>query len=187
MRDLRPAGGVTRVDRLKRHARAGAAPPGTTRAIADSDAPSLPADLPVLPLRRTVAFPLTLQPLAVSRPVSVESVHTALGADRLVLLLLQRSEGDEPGPADLHRVGTVGVVRQMVKAPGGLNVIVEGVARVHADEITRTDTTMRARITPRPEPAERSLEVEAHVRRVQELGGAPCRSPPASPKTCATW
>jgi ATP-dependent Lon protease len=59
----------------------------------------------------------------------------------------------------------------MAKAPGGLNVIIEGVARVHADEITHTGTTMRARITPRPEHTERTLEVEAHVRRVQELVG----------------
>jgi ATP-dependent Lon protease len=117
--------------------------------MADSDAPTLPAELPVLPLRRTVAFPLTLQPLAVSRPVSVESVNAALGADRLVLLLLQKGEGDEPGAADLHRVGTIGVIRQMAKAPGGLNVIIEGVARVHADEITHTGTT-RSHATPMP-------------------------------------
>ncbi len=51
--------------------------------------PPLPSELPVLPLRRTVAFPLTLQPLAVNRPVSIETVNRALGADRLIVMLLQ--------------------------------------------------------------------------------------------------
>jgi endopeptidase La len=135
-----------------------------------ADAPlTLPPDLPVLPLRRTVAFPLTLQPLAVNRPVSVESVNRALGSDRLVLLLLQHAESDDPAPADLVRVGTVGVIRQMAKSGGGINIIIEGVARVRADIVTRTGTSMRAQITPLPESVERTIEVEAHVRRLQDL------------------
>jgi ATP-dependent Lon protease len=132
-------------------------------------APQLPSELPVLPLRRTVALPLTLQPLAVNRPVSIETVNRALGTDRLVLLILQHSDADDPSPDDLHRVGTVGIVRQMAKASGGINIIVEGVARVRADVVTRAGTSMRARITPMPEHVERTLEVDAHMRRVQEL------------------
>jgi ATP-dependent Lon protease len=137
--------------------------------MAESTPPTLPSELPVLPLRRTVAFPLTLQPLAVNRPVSIETVNRALGTDRLVLLILQHSDADDPSPDDLHRVGTVGIVRQMAKASGGINIIVEGVARVRADVVTRAGTSMRARITPMPEHVERTLEVDAHMRRVQEL------------------
>ena len=137
--------------------------------MAESTPPTLPPELPVLPLRRTVAFPLTLQPLAVNRPVSIETVNRALGTDRLVLLILQHSDADDPSPDDLHRVGTVGIVRQMAKASGGINIIVEGSARVRADVVTRTGTSMRARITPMPEHVERTLEVDAHMRRVQEL------------------
>src|SRR5436190_10644140 len=138
-------------------------------AMAESTPPTLPPELPVLPLRRTVAFPLTLQPLAVNRPVSIESVNRALGSDRLVLLVLQHSEADDPTPEDVHRVGTVGIVRQMAKAGGGINIIIEGIARVRADVVTRTGTSMRARITPMPETVDRSIEVEAHIRRVQDL------------------
>jgi endopeptidase La len=137
--------------------------------MAEPTPPTLPSELPVLPLRRTVAFPLTLQPLAVNRPVSIESVNRALGSDRMVLLLLQHSEADDPGPEDVHRVGTVGIVRQMAKAGGGINIIIEGIARVRADVVTRTGPSRRARITPMTETAERTIEVEAHVRRVQDL------------------
>jgi endopeptidase La len=131
--------------------------------------PPLPSELPVLPLRRTVAFPLTLQPLAVNRPVSIETVNRALGADRLILLLLQENDTDDPTPDDLRRVGTVGIIRQMAKVGGGINIIIEGIARARADVITRTGTVMRARITSLPERSERTIEVDAHVRRIQEL------------------
>ena len=131
--------------------------------------PPLPSELPVLPLRRTVAFPLTLQPLAVNRGVSVESVNRALAGDRLLLMLLQHTEADDPTPDDVTRIGTVGVVRQMAKSGGGINIIIEGLARVRADVVTRAGVSMRAQITPLPESVERTIEVEAHVRRIQEL------------------
>src|SRR5688572_19773407 len=137
--------------------------------MADPTPPTLPSELPVLPLRRTVAFPLTLQPLAVNRAVSVESVNRALAGDRLLLMVLQESDEDDPGPDDVRKVGTVGVVRQMAKAGNGINIIVEGLARVRADVVTRTGTSMRAQITPLPEPFERTIEVEAHVRRIHDL------------------
>jgi endopeptidase La len=131
--------------------------------------PPLPSELPVLPLRRTVAFPLTLQPLAVNRPVSVETVNRALGSDRLILLLLQKSDDEEPQPDDLNRIGTVGIIRQMAKVQGGVNIIIEGIARARADVVSRTGTSMRAQITALPETAERTIEIDAHVRRIQEL------------------
>ena len=137
--------------------------------MADPTTPILPPELPVLPLRRTVAFPLTLQPLAVNRPVSIESVNRALAADRLILLLLQKNDEDDPTPEDVSNVGTVAVIRQMAKGGGGINIIIEGVARVRADLVTRTGTSMRAQITPLPENVERTIEVDAHVRRIQEL------------------
>src|SRR5687767_9219080 len=137
--------------------------------MAEPTPPTLPSELPVLPLRRTVAFPLTLQPLAVNRPVSIETVNRALGADRLILLLLQDNDADDPTPEDVRRIGTMAVVRQMAKAGGGLNIIIEGIARVRADVVSRVGTSMRAQITPLPEPYERTIEVEAHVRRIQEL------------------
>ena len=137
--------------------------------MADPTPPPLPSELPVLPLRLTVAFPLTLQPLAVNRPVSVETVNRALGSDRLILLVLQDNDKEDPGPDDVRKVGTVAIIRQMAKSPVGLNIILEGLARVRLDRVTRTGTSMLAQITPLPETYERTLEVDAHVRRIQEL------------------
>jgi endopeptidase La len=130
--------------------------------------PPLPTEVPVLPLRGTVAFPLSVQPLAVNRPVSVESVNRALGGDRMLLLVLQEGDVDDPGPEQVKRIGTVGIIRQMARNPSGIHIIVEGLARVRADVVNRTGVSMRAMITATPEEIERSVEVDAYVRRLQE-------------------
>ncbi len=104
-----------------------------------------------------------------NRPVSIETVNRALAENRMILFLLQENDQEDPGPEDVRRVGTVGMIRQMAKVAGGINIIIEGVARVRADVVTRTGTSMRAQITPLPEKFERTIEVDAHVRRIQEL------------------
>ena len=122
-----------------------------------------------MPLRGSVVLPMTLAPLGVSRPLSVEAVNRALAGDRMVLLLLQTNDNDAPGPDDLHRVGTVAIIRQMAKAQGGMRVLVEGIARARAEFLQNEKGFLSALIKPLPEASERSLEIDAHVRRLQEL------------------
>ena len=131
--------------------------------------PSLPSELPVVPLRDTVVLPMTVAPLGVGRAISVEAINRALAGDRMVLLLLQRGDADEPSAEDLHRVGTVAIIRQMAKAPTGMRVLVEGVARARAEFIQNDRGFIRALLKPLPESTERSIDVDARVRRVQEL------------------
>src|SRR5689334_25336475 len=97
-------------------------PPETAR--------SYPGELPALALRETVVFPLTLQPLAIARPISIEAVNRALASDRLIFLSLQTTDSADPEPNDLKPIGTIAAIRQMAKAPsGGIHVVVEGLAR----------------------------------------------------------
>ena len=68
----------------------------------------------------------------------------------------------------MHRVGTVGIIRQMARTNAGLQIIVEGLQRAHADVVNRTGETMSANISPQPEKVTKSIEVDAYVRRIQE-------------------
>src|SRR3954463_15273306 len=131
--------------------------------------PPLPNELPVVPLRGSVVLPLTVAPLGVSRPISVEAVNKALAGDRMVLLLLQKNDNDAPSIDDLHRIGTVAIIRQMAKGQGGMRVLVEGVARARAEFLQTEKGYLTALIKALPEPSHRSLEIDAHVRRLQEL------------------
>jgi ATP-dependent Lon protease len=100
-----------------------------------------PSDLPALALRETVVFPLTLQPLAIARPVSIEAVNRALAGDRLIFLSLQTTDSADPEPGDLKPIGTIAAIRQMAKAPtGGIHVVVEGLARA------RSSARLRCRV-----------------------------------------
>src|SRR5688500_4532223 len=127
--------------------------------MADASAPAaFPTELPVLPLRRTVAFPLTLQPLAVNRPMSVQAVNTVLAGDRLILLLLQKGDDDEPNATEMYDVGTISIVRQMARGPQGLNIIVEGMARARADGVAVEGGMLRAKVTLAPEQVQQGVE-----------------------------
>ena len=129
-----------------------------------------PSELPVLALRQTVVFPQTLQPLAINRPVSIESINRALAGDRLLFLSLQNGERDDPEPGDLRPIGTIAAIRQMAKAPNGaIHVIVEGTLRAKAELITRSGAAMTATVGLLPEKTDTTLEVDAYVRRIQEL------------------
>src|SRR5687767_11477583 len=134
-----------------------------------SQTPALPSELPVVPLRGAVVLPTTVAPLGVGRGVSIEAINRALAGDRMVLLLLQKNDAEEPALDDLHRVGTAAVIRQMAKGPTGMRILVEGVARASAEFLSVDKGVMRALVKPLPEPAERSIEIDANVRRLQEL------------------
>ncbi|MEP6916506.1 MAG: endopeptidase La [Acidobacteriota bacterium] len=136
---------------------------------ADAATPPLPSELPVVPLRDAVVLPMTVAPLGMSRPLSIEAVNRALAGDRMVLLLLQHGDAEEPAIDDLHRVGTVAIIRQMAKAPTGVRILVEGVARARAEYLQTDHGFLKALVRPQPEPVERTIEVDARVRRLQEL------------------
>src|SRR4029453_4526441 len=130
--------------------------------MATDPTPAFPSDLPALALRETVVFPLTLQPLAISRPMSIEAVNRALASDRMIFLSLQTTDSEDPTARDLKPIGTIAAIRQMAKAPTGIHVIVEGLARARADVIALTGNSLRATVSPQPEQADRSIEVDAY-------------------------
>src|SRR4029077_19322760 len=119
--------------------------------MATEPARTYPSELPVLALRQTVVFPLTLQPLAINRPISIEAVNRALGGDRLLFLTLQNTDKDDPEPGDLRPIGAIAAIRQMAKVPnGGIHVIIEGLMRGKAEAIVRSGASLRATVAPAP-------------------------------------
>ena len=132
-------------------------------------APTLPPELPVLPVRGAVVLPMTVTPLAVTRPRAIEAVHQALAGDRMLLTLLQTGESDDPPPAELKTVGTAALIRQLVRAPDGLRILVEGLTRARAVSIRQEPAVLKAPIVAMPEHVAGNVEVEAHMRRLREL------------------
>ena len=96
--------------------------------------------VPVLPLRDVVVYPHMVIPLFVGRDKSVVALDQAMGANKQILLLAQTSpETDDPGDEDLHRVGTLAGILQLLKLPDGtVKVLVEGAERARID-VLRTE------------------------------------------------
>jgi len=132
---------------------------------------TIPEELPVLPLRNTVVFPLTVIPLVVQRPRSVRLIDDAVLANRLIALVaLKDPEIEEPTPSDVYRVGTVAMIHRLARMPDGtLHLVVQGLERIRLTEFTQTDPYLRAKVEPAPETVEEGMEMEALVRSIGEL------------------
>ncbi len=117
-------------------------------------------ELPVIALRSQVVLPRTLENVDVGRPKSKRALEEAQAGDNRVLLVVQRdSRSDDPGPEDLYDVGTLAVVKQVIRLPNDtLQVLVEGRERAHIDSYL-AGPGLRAVVTTVPEiPADRNDE-----------------------------
>jgi ATP-dependent Lon protease len=123
---------------------------------------------PVLPLRDIVVFPHMIVPLFVGREKSVRALEDVMKDDKQILLVTQRNAAqDDPGPADMYSIGTVGTVLQLLKLPDGtVKVLVEGGARAKIQEFTDTEPFFVAKASAMPEPEAEGKETEALARSV---------------------
>ena len=120
--------------------------------------------LPVLPLRDVVVYPHMVIPLFVGRDKSMRALERAMEGERQILLVAQKSPDiDDPEIADLHQVGTLAGVLQLLKLPDGtVKVLVEGQARVAIENYQDDGGMLTARshvIEPVYSSKERELDV----------------------------
>src|SRR5438552_7886660 len=131
----------------------------------------IPGELPVLPLRDIVIYPFMIVPLFVSREKSIRAVDEALGENRMILLASQKDlDKEEPTSDDLYKVGTAAVIMRMLKLPDGrIRILVQGLARAEIESVDTSGDYIRAHTHVVKEilPPERSLEVEALVRKAR--------------------
>jgi ATP-dependent Lon protease len=131
----------------------------------------IPEELPILPLRNTVAFPFSALPLVVGIPRSVKLVKDAREGDRLIGLLTAKDPSvEEPGPGQIYETGTVAKVYHMVKAPNDtLQVVVQGLERFRVEHWLGTEPYLRARITLIPDVVDSDVELDALQRALKDL------------------
>ena len=120
--------------------------------------------LPVLPLRDVVVYPHMVIPLFVGRDKSMRALEHAMESERRILLVAQKSPDiDDPAVGDLHQVGTLAGVLQLLKLPDGtVKVLVEGQSRVHIEDCSEDGGMLVARsrvIEPVYSAKERELDV----------------------------
>ena len=94
--------------------------------------PPVPAELPLLPLKDTVVYPLTVYPLVIGKEKSIKLINEVTVGDKILGLTAQKKVDIEvAGLSDVYTVGTMARILQMVKVPDGtLRVLVQGIERI---------------------------------------------------------
>jgi ATP-dependent Lon protease len=123
---------------------------------------------PVLPLRDIVVFPYMVVPLFVGRAKSIRALEQAMAGGRELLLVAQRHANlDDPGPADLFDVGTIGSIIQLLRLPDGtVKVLVEGKVRARVRGVAQSQPFFGATLEPLREADPKGVESTALVRSV---------------------
>ncbi len=114
----------------------------------NTDETSIPADLPLLPLRNTVLFPGVVLPITVGRDRSIKAVNDVYKTDKLVGVVAQKDSGvEDPTANDLENTGTVAKIIKLIKMPdGGTTIIIQGRKRFAIEKIIAEDPYFRATI-----------------------------------------
>ncbi len=117
----------------------------------------------MVPLRDIVVFPRMVVPFFVGRRRSLASVSEAMGQGRMIFLATQKkASGDEPGSRDVHPVGTIARILQMLKLPDGkVRLLVEGVERAAVARHTEDRDSYRVLVRPLKESRETSPKIAA--------------------------
>ena len=127
--------------------------------------------VPVLPLRDVVVYPHMVIPLFVGRQRSVRALDQAMAGNKQILLVAQKSASeDNPGVDDIHRIGTLSNILQLLKLPDGtVKVLVEGGRRAQIKAFAAGTDSYASEIELLESPADvDEREVEVLSRSVKE-------------------
>ncbi|MGB7136484.1 MAG: endopeptidase La [Acidobacteriaceae bacterium] len=127
--------------------------------------------LPMMPIRDMVIFPHMMTPFVVGRESSVRALEEALNGERKIFLVTQHdARVDEPRPDEIYQVGTIGNIVQSVRMPdGNIKVLVEGIERARAVEVSDADGFFVATVKAAKPLPEVTPQIEQLVQRVTSL------------------
>ncbi len=133
--------------------------------------PPVPAELPLLPLKDTIVYPLTVYPLVIGKEKSIKLINEVTVGDKILGLTAQKKPDIEvSGINDVYTVGTMARILQMIKIPDGtLRILVQGIERIRITEFLRTEPYIRARVGALPDKIEKTVEIEALMRGLSEI------------------
>ncbi|HVN96285.1 MAG TPA: endopeptidase La [Syntrophorhabdaceae bacterium] len=131
----------------------------------------IPAELPILPLRGTVAYPDLVMPLIVGREKSIRLIDEAMNDDKMIAIITQKNPDiEDPDAEDLYTVGTVATIMKMVKmVDGSQRVVIQGVCRCKIMDFTQKAPNLKGSILPIFEDYQKDIEIDAMYLNLKNL------------------
>ena len=136
--------------------------------------------LPAIALRGTTILPDMIVHFDISRPKSVRAVEEAMLGDQKIFLITQKDPDTEvPGLLDVYKIGTIAVIKQVVKMPKDvLRILVEAERRAELLNFEEEESEyLRAEValfTGSDEMQFSDIEQEAMLRNLKELFAVYC-------------
>ena len=121
--------------------------------------------LPLLPLRDVVVFPNMVVPLFVGRDKSIVALTEARETEKKVFLVAQKDASvDDPKFEDLHEIGTVATLLQMIRLPDGtVKILVEGEYRARLTDMIDDLDQYQAEVVRLEEPEQATNQREIDI------------------------
>ena len=134
----------------------------------DGDGKEQVETLPLLPLRDVVIFPYMVAPLFVGREKSIRALEEAMKKNKEIFLVAQKdAKTNDPTEKDIHDIGTIGTIVQMLRLPDGtVKVLVEGKSRACVRNYLPNKNYIMVEVEKIPERDDTGVETEALVRTV---------------------
>src|SRR5512135_1221727 len=133
----------------------------------------LPDELPILPLRGVVVYPLTAVPLTVGQTRSIQLIDDAVLNKKIIGLVASMDASiEEPTADQCYMIGTAATVQRLLRLPDGtIRLLVLGLERIRITEYTATTPYLKARVETAPESSESTVETEALRRNIGAMFG----------------
>jgi len=135
---------------------------------------ALPEDaLIIVPVRNVVLFPGMVFPLTVGRERSRAAAYEAARLQRPLGILLQtKADLEQPGPDDLHWVGTTANVLRYITAPDGAHhAICQGVQRFRVLQFLEGYPFLAARVQLIAESPQGDPDIEGRAQALKTRAG----------------
>ena len=105
-------------------------------------------NMPVLALRGLAIFPGCVLSFDVEREISIRALERAMECDQYIFLVAQRETAtDQPGEGDLYTVGTMSVIRQILRiGDAAVRVIMEGKSRAKLRRLWQAEPYLQGHV-----------------------------------------
>ena len=125
---------------------------------------------PLMPLRDIVLFPYMVAPLVVGRERSIKALEKAVASRTEIFLAAQRDSSlEDPGREDIHEIGTVANVMQLLRLPDGtIKALVEGKRRGRIAAHLPDSEILLAAVADLPDDPRTTPEGTAFLREMRE-------------------
>ena len=105
-------------------------------------------NIPAVALRGMTVLPAMIVHFDISREKSIKAVEQSMIRDQKIFLIAQQNpEENNPGIQDLYRIGTIAVIKQVVKLPKNIfRVLAEGICRAELTELEEDSGYLEASV-----------------------------------------